>query len=892
MKNKISVLVALLLSTLINAQINFTHTWSNGFGSSGGNDYLNAAVTDATGNTFITGVINGNVDFDPGIGNAIESLVFKPYVAKYTSNGALVWVKTFTGTANAAGQAIGIDATGNVYVTGYFQGGGLDFDPGPGTQTVTADQSDMFIVKLNSNGDYQWHKKVGQLSTNVDPIAMKVTPSGSVHIVGYFNMNCDFDPDIIGVSTLTNNGFESAFVLKLDNLGNHIWSFSIGGAGYDHAYAVDVNATGEVAITGRFDYTVDVNPGVGTNTIVSAGAEDIFVAKYDASGAFLWAGSYGGPDFDFGSSVKFTNNGDVLVSGAVKSLTFDNDPGPVVNNILKVGLSTFNDMFLGLLTGGTGTGIWGKLTGSAFTGVDVTPNALAINGNNRFFVTGSFGNVVNFDLNGGSYTVSAIALPGIDIFMGSYDLSNANVSNVYVLGSSDSNPNSYPSYIHLNGTDVYLAGNHSKTMDMDPGPSTSTVNNFGAVDFFMAKYSNCNLPALSSFFQSGNNICQGASVTFSLIGQLNDAPNWSWYTGTCGGTLVNTGTLLVVSPTVTTSYFVKGDGGCVPSGGACFSGTVTVNPLTNISGTVTSNTVTPVPVNGQVVLFKYESQFTKFDTVVKQNLSGGAYNFLAVPEGSYIIQANPTSNTLITTYAPNKTGWKDANIFYHSCATSDLVNVDVKELTNFGVGNGILSGKIVEGLKYGQKGAGITVPGQPIKGISVKGGRNPGGNIGAQDRTLPNGSYTLSGLPNNIAGESYFVLVDIPGLDTNGTYHKVVLTGNDQFFDLDFIVDSAKIHPAIFVGINEKVIAEKNYKIYPNPSNGKIYIEFDFVKPVVLNVELYDVLGKKVSTIYPESLEESKQLTIISDHKDLKSGLYFLHIKEDGQLKTIKILIN
>ncbi|HRH11141.1 MAG TPA: T9SS type A sorting domain-containing protein [Bacteroidia bacterium] len=215
----------------------------------------------------------------------------------------------------------------------------------------------------------------------------------------------------------------------------------------------------------------------------------------------------------------------------------------------------------------------------------------------------------------------------------------------------------------------------------------------------------------------------------------------------------------------------------------------------------------------------------------------------------------------------------------------------LKELTNFGVGTGMLTGKVVEGLKYGQKGA-VVAPGSPIKGISVKGGRNPGGNIGSQDRTLPNGSYTLSGLPNNVSGESYFVIVDIPGLDTNGTYHKVVMNGSDQYFNLDFVVDSAKIHPAVFVGLNENKIERKNFMIYPNPSNGKIYIECELETPSELSIDLYDLLGKNVATIYPTALEESKQLTILTDQSKLSSGIYFLKMKVNNEITTVKIIIN
>ncbi|MBD3636616.1 MAG: proprotein convertase P-domain-containing protein, partial [Crocinitomicaceae bacterium] len=76
-------------------------------------------------------------------------------------------------------------------------------------------------------------------------------------------------------------------------------------------------------------------------------------------------------------------------------------------------------------------------------------------------------------------------------------------------------------------------------------------------------------------------ICEGQSTTLSIAnGNLNDATDWQWYEGSCGGTPVSSGTSITVSPTANTSYFVRGEGGCV-SPGACQQVDVTVNPIYN-----------------------------------------------------------------------------------------------------------------------------------------------------------------------------------------------------------------------------------------------------------------------------------------------------------------------
>ncbi|MEJ6583159.1 MAG: M12 family metallo-peptidase [Crocinitomicaceae bacterium] len=81
-------------------------------------------------------------------------------------------------------------------------------------------------------------------------------------------------------------------------------------------------------------------------------------------------------------------------------------------------------------------------------------------------------------------------------------------------------------------------------------------------------------------------VCEGETTTLSIAtGTLNDATNWVWYTGSCGGTQVGTGATLIQNPTVTTAYFVRGEGGCVTPG-ACASTTVSVQA---IDVTVTNN---------------------------------------------------------------------------------------------------------------------------------------------------------------------------------------------------------------------------------------------------------------------------------------------------------------
>ncbi len=94
--------------------------------------------------------------------------------------------------------------------------------------------------------------------------------------------------------------------------------------------------------------------------------------------------------------------------------------------------------------------------------------------------------------------------------------------------------------------------------------------------------STCIAPTIPTLNASSSTNCGTQATTLSLAtGILNSATSWKWYSGTCGGTLVGTGTSISVSPTGTTTYYVRGEGGCITPG-VCGSITITVNPIPTV----------------------------------------------------------------------------------------------------------------------------------------------------------------------------------------------------------------------------------------------------------------------------------------------------------------------
>lgn len=95
-------------------------------------------------------------------------------------------------------------------------------------------------------------------------------------------------------------------------------------------------------------------------------------------------------------------------------------------------------------------------------------------------------------------------------------------------------------------------------------------------------------------------VCNGSSATLTVVGgNLNAAQDWKWYTGSAGGTLVGTGASISVTPAATTTYYVRGEGGCASANGAVTTRTLTVAPctcLTPDAATICAGTVQPLTV--------------------------------------------------------------------------------------------------------------------------------------------------------------------------------------------------------------------------------------------------------------------------------------------------------
>jgi probable HAF family extracellular repeat protein len=263
-----------------------------------GVDTAITATTDVAGNVYVAGTFQNTVDFDPGSAtfNLTSAGGSDAYVAKYSPSGALLWANSFSGTATIATEGLAVDAAGNVYAAGPFRGT-IDFDSSAGTsERTSAGDYDMYVVKMDSDGDLQWVRSAG--GTGDDrALGLTLDPSGNVFAVGRYVGTVDFDPSA-SVSNLTSAGSRDMSLWKLDGNGDLVFARSVGGTLWDEGVHVEVDASNNAYLTGAFQGTADLDPGTGTFNVTSNGSYDVFVTKLDSAGNFLWGNSFGGSGSD------------------------------------------------------------------------------------------------------------------------------------------------------------------------------------------------------------------------------------------------------------------------------------------------------------------------------------------------------------------------------------------------------------------------------------------------------------------------------------------------------------------------------------------------------------------------------------------------------------------
>lgn len=275
--------------------------WAKRAGGTG-HDLGNCMTTDANGNSYVAGFFRNTATF--GGTTLASSGQEDMFIAKLDSAGNFLWAKRAGGNGYDGARSIAVDGSGNSYVTGYYFGPAVFGNttlPGSGPQG-----SDLFIAKLDGSGNFLWAIGAGSSGDDDSGKGISLDPNGDVYVTGNFHGSISF-----GNTVLVSTGSYDAFIAKLDGNGNVLWATKAGGAEHDYGMAVATDAYGNSCVTGNFEGAATF----GSQVLPGAGYSDIFIAKLDVAGTFLWAVRAGGSSIDDGSDIAVDANGNSYVTG-------------------------------------------------------------------------------------------------------------------------------------------------------------------------------------------------------------------------------------------------------------------------------------------------------------------------------------------------------------------------------------------------------------------------------------------------------------------------------------------------------------------------------------------------------------------------------------------------
>lgn len=412
-----------------------------------GSDTISAVAIDDQRQVIAGGYFRNTANF--GGGDVTSVGLYDAFVVKYDAQGGLLWSKQFGSPDGDHVLAVAVDASRNVWVTGYFNGT-VSFGGAPLT---SAGNADIYIAKYAADGTHLWSKRIGGMDADV-PLALALDPNGNAFLSGYFYLSVDF-----GGGVLTSAGDADVWLMKIGPDGSHLWSKRCGGTGNDVSRGLAVNGSGDVVMVGHFSGSVDF----GSGPLTSVGDTDIFVAKYSSTGGALWQRRGGGTGVDSAYSVAVDGAGSTVTAGSfATTASFGGTPISPAGGI---------DIFVAKYDA-AGSPLWSKGFGGSF---DDQVYALAGDGTGAFLMTGQFGGGINF---GGGLLVSSA--DNQDAFVAKLDGSGGHVwSKRYGGGAQDAG---FAAALGKQGV-AAVGGIFGGTVDFGSGPLSSA----GGSDAFVLR---------------------------------------------------------------------------------------------------------------------------------------------------------------------------------------------------------------------------------------------------------------------------------------------------------------------------------------------------------------------------------------------------------------------
>lgn len=461
------------------------------------------------GNLVVFGGFYDVVDFDPNGGVHLMSAGsglgqgYNSFLLCLDTSGSFLWSKNI-GSANSIESVIDMDfdQNHNICLTGQFNGVDVDFDPGPDT-VVMLGNMDVFILKLDSAGNFIWVKSFGEAYHEEDSFAIITDSSNNIYITGFFEDSTDIDPSN-SVHMIYGSDNDS-YTLKLDESGSFIWVTTLKSHTDNMGYEMTIDSDQNIYTSGVYYW--DTLYGISTLDTLFVppyNGQDVYIQKLNPYGDIIWLKGFGSY---YGSSDMYDHILDIECQDSSLYITgtnggwIDFDPDTTSQFILYGNATSGEgDIFVAKFDT-SGTFRWAN----GFYGTDENCGMdLLVSSSNEVFLAGIFTGSIDAD-------------PTSDTlwFTGSYGNAGADVL-LLKIGNCDS---------------ITI-------------PST--------IDSVTINSTSC---------------CSNDSLVITVYGQLNDDDSWIAVIDSCNGIVANSSqsNQLYVAPQDTTTFYITTDAKCNPA---------------------------------------------------------------------------------------------------------------------------------------------------------------------------------------------------------------------------------------------------------------------------------------------------------------------------------------
>lgn len=432
--------------------------------------YANAVASDKKGNAYVTGEYSTVIIFGT---DTLKDITDNAYLVKYNSSGKVIWaVQVVDNLGSSVGNSVVTDKSGNIYVTGSFDGnaliGSYMLTCGTGTNLYN-----VFVAKYDSNGTALWAKQCTTPNNSSysqgQGYSLATDKYNNVFITGIFKDSVYFGSSFLHSVNSTN---PYAFLVKYDSNGNLLWanqSEMSTGSGSVSALSVATDNAGNAYMTGGFSGgTVTF----GSKSLTAFGNPG-YLVKYSALGNALWAKESGGGTHSTcepNAVITDKENNPYITGAFYDSVKFGSQTLRSVNAASSIFLTKYDT---------NGNPVWAVQSSPDWNGASLATDAF-----NRIYMTG-ITDSVNATLTFGGYSLTSSPTAAFASFLMEFDTAGyaicGSMLNNLLIATGNAASDSTGGYIYTTGTFID---------SLFCGPDT-LVNRGGGLNTFLGRWQHC-----------------------------------------------------------------------------------------------------------------------------------------------------------------------------------------------------------------------------------------------------------------------------------------------------------------------------------------------------------------------------------------------------------------